>query len=104
MSLVTLKHARRSAYPASAKLHGGSLALAGGMRGQQGGSWFGDAAKGIVNFGTKLAGRVMAGKGMHRMRGAGFWSNLGSSFTNLFNNTKNFLGKPSVVNRNNILV
>lgn len=94
MSLIHLKHARRSGYPSSTKLHGGSLALAGG---QQGGSWFGDAAKGIANFGVKLAGRVMAGKGRHRMRGGGFWSKLGSSFTNLFNNAKNFFQKTKAI-------
>jgi hypothetical protein len=94
MSLINLQHARRSTYPSSSKLHGGSLALAGGM---QGGSWFGDAAKGIANFGTKLVGRVMAGKGRRRMRGGGFWSNLGSSFTNLFNNAKNFFQKTKAI-------
>jgi hypothetical protein len=39
MSLVGLKHARRSMYPASAKLHGGALSLAGGMRMRGGGFW-----------------------------------------------------------------
>lgn len=51
MSLVTLAHARRSTYPASAKLHGGSLALAGGRR-MKGGSWWsniGDKIKGAFN-------------------------------------------------------
>ena len=90
MSLVTLSHARRSTYPASAKLHGGSLALAGG-------SWFGDAAKGLANFGVKAVGRVRAGKGRRRMQGGGFWSKLGDSFKNLFNNTKNFLTKTKAI-------
>jgi hypothetical protein len=79
MSLVTLSHARRSTYPASAKLHGGSLALAGG------GFW--------SRVGDQFKKRFL-GKGM---RGAGFWSKLGSSFKNLFHNTKNFLTKTKAI-------
>jgi hypothetical protein len=81
MSLVRLKYAGRSTYPTSAKLHGGSLALAGG------GFW--------SRVGDQFKKRFL-GKGM---RGAGFWSNLGNSFKNLFTKTNDFLKKTKLVSR-----
>ena len=51
MSLVRLKYAGRSTYPASAKLHGGALSLAGGS--MRGGGFWSNLGRSFKNLFTK---------------------------------------------------
>ena len=73
MSLDLLAHARRSRYPASAKLHGGSLGLSG-------------------------AGLSLAGSGRRRkMRGGGFWGSLWNGIKNVAGKANDFFKKTKII-------
>ena len=103
MSLVTLAHARRSNYPASAKLHGSGLGLSGGGLGMAGGGIMDGIVSGITGkpIATRPAfidgGIVRVGRGRKKMRGGSWWSDIGNKIKGAFNSANDWLKKTKVI-------